>query len=110
MTGRDPLPTEDTVRAALTQLRAEADTTGRRVSVLALAHRLGLANTTLRRRFPTVCAELAAAARTPPAGTTAPSAYHKLLQDNASLRRANEHLAEHLELARNVTRLPARRR
>lgn len=106
MTSRHPLPTGDAVRVALDQLRVDADTTGRRVSVLALARHLGMANTTLRRRFPAVCAELVANKSTPPTGTAAPNAYHKLVQDNAKLRRGNQHLAEHLELAiANLQRL-----
>jgi hypothetical protein len=58
------------VHAAIDSLTSE---TGRRPSVLALATRLGLANTTFRRNYPDICAELAAIARTP-SGTTAADA------------------------------------
>ncbi|MFJ2377141.1 hypothetical protein ACIOZL_31090 [Streptomyces sp. NPDC087769] len=52
---RRPLPSRADVSAAVDALTAE---TGRAPSVLALATRLGLANTTFRRNFPTICAEL----------------------------------------------------
>lgn len=100
--------TEADVRSALNALREEASATGRRPSVLALARRLGMANTTLRRRFPAICIELATnpatgqAAHTAVDGTTLTS----LRQENARLRRDNENLAANLEVAiANIQRL-----
>ncbi|MFB7374091.1 hypothetical protein ACFC0D_30040 [Streptomyces sp. NPDC056222] len=92
---RHPLPSRTDVHAAIDSLTSE---TGRRPSVLALATRLGLANTTFRRNYPDICAELTAIAYTP-SGTTAAHAYSKVQTDNARLRRNNRDLAEHLELA-----------
>ena len=90
-----PLPTEAQVRAAIDAARIE---TGRTPSALALATRLGLANTTVRRNFPDVCAELA---RTPRAAadTGALDTYTRLQEDNARLRRRNRELTEHVEIA-----------
>ncbi|MET8358888.1 hypothetical protein [Micromonospora sp. NPDC005171] len=124
-----PPPLTDTdVRAALDALRREAATTGRRPSVLALAQRLSLPNTTLRRRFPAICAELAPGRTTPDASPEIDvDAVTNLRHDNARLRRDNHNLVanlevalaniqqltlevrqlrEALEYARNVTRLP----
>jgi hypothetical protein len=104
---REPPISEPDVRAALSQLHNQADTTGRPPTVLALARRLGLPNTTLRRRFPDICAELATT-RTRTAATARDSgtAYDKLKQDNARLRRSNQQLTEHLDLAiANIQRL-----
>ncbi|MEU8003672.1 hypothetical protein AB0B66_21150 [Catellatospora sp. NPDC049111] len=127
---RQPLPSEQTVRSTLEQLRNEADKTGRAPSILALARRLGLANTTFRRHFPVLCTELTAHEPTPVLDGE-PSSYAKLTREVDKLRRDNRELAEHLELAianiqrltmenhglrqaleaaRNVTRLPPQRR
>ncbi|MEU8489491.1 hypothetical protein [Streptomyces sp. NPDC048641] len=84
-----------TVRAAADALTAE---TGRGPSVLALATRLGLANTTFRRNYPDICAELAAATATPSA-QKASDAYSTLQADNARLRRDKRDLTKQLELA-----------
>jgi hypothetical protein len=89
------LPTDADVRAAINTARAE---TGRTPSVLALAGRLGLANSTFRRNFPDVVAALAATPR-PAATTAAADAFAALQADNARLRRAHRDMAEHLDLA-----------
>ncbi|MGV9362053.1 hypothetical protein [Amycolatopsis sp. NPDC003731] len=89
------MPTEAQVRAAIDAARGE---TGRTPSALALATRLGLANTTFRRNFPDVCAELARTPRTA-ADSGALDAYTRLQEDNARLRRRVRELAEHVELA-----------
>ena len=65
--------TEQDARAACLQLQHEAETTGRQPSVLALSRRLGLANTTLRRRFPDICAEVAVRRAQPALPAGAPS-------------------------------------
>jgi hypothetical protein len=96
------------VQSALSQLRAEADTTGRPPSVLALARRLGLPNTTLRRHFPDICAELATAATPSPpeAPGNRESTYHHLTHEVARLRCDNRNLTDNLELAiANIQRL-----
>lgn len=90
-----PLPTEAQVRAAIDAARIE---TGRTPSALALATRLGLANTTFRRNFPHVCAELAHTPRAA-ADIGGLDAYTQLQEDNARLRRRNRELTEHVELA-----------
>ncbi|MEU9144043.1 hypothetical protein [Streptomyces sp. NPDC048349] len=92
---RDPLPSRTDVHAAIDSLTSG---TGRRPSVLALATRLGLANTTFRRNYPDIRAELAAIARTP-SGAPAADAHSKVQANNALLRRDNRDLAEQLELA-----------
>ena len=92
---RRQLPSDTDVRTAIEALTAE---TGQRPSVLALATRLGLANTTFRRNFPGICTELATAQDTPDA-TNSPNAYARCLADSARLRRDNRNLTEQLELA-----------
>ncbi|GAA3777746.1 hypothetical protein GCM10022225_76970 [Plantactinospora mayteni] len=124
-----PPPLTDTdVRAALDAMHRETATTGRRPSVLGLAQRLGLPNTTLRRRFPEICAELTPGHTTPAASpATDVATIRNLRRDNARLRRDNHNLTANLEVAianiqqltlevhqlrealehaRNVTRLP----
>jgi hypothetical protein len=54
------IPDRATVVAELNELRQEAGSTGARVSVLALARRVGLANTTFRRQFPDITEQIAA--------------------------------------------------
>jgi hypothetical protein len=101
--------TEADVRTALNALREDAAATRRRPSVLALAQRLGLANTTLRRRFPAICIELAtspAAADQAAHTTIDTTSLTGLRQENARLRRDNESLAANLEVAiANIQRL-----
>ena len=100
--------TEADMRTALNALREAAAATGRRPSVLALAQRLGLPNTTLRRRFPAICAELATgpAATGQAAHTADDTTLTSLRQENARLRRDNENLAANLEVAiANIQRL-----
>ncbi|MFK0258661.1 hypothetical protein [Streptomyces sp. NPDC090445] len=92
---RRPLPGLADVHDAIDRLTAE---TGRSPSVLALATRLGLANTTFRRNFPGICTELSDTPGTA-GGTAAADAYGKVKADNARLRRDNRDLAEQLELA-----------
>ena len=130
MTARPPMPSQQAVHEALSSLRAEAETSGRHPSVLALATRVGLPNTTFRRRYPDICAELTPAPRraTSTVQTTA-TTYETLAHAHARLRQDHHDLSEHLELAianiqrlsldnhalrealeaaRNVTRLPDR--
>jgi hypothetical protein len=96
------MPSNDDVRAMLAQLRADAGHGGREPSVLALARRLGLANTTFRRNYPGVVAELAqpTAARQLP--ESAVSRYEQLRQASTQLRSDNQQLRHDLDLAAAV--------
>jgi small-conductance mechanosensitive channel len=85
----------------LTQLRADAGHGGREPSVLALARRLGMANTTFRRHYPGVVAELAQpAARQLP--ESAVSRYQQIQQASTQLRSDNQQLRHDLGLAAAV--------
>jgi hypothetical protein len=66
-----------------------------------VARHLGLANTTFRRRFPHIVAELAAPTsdRQPSSSRPARTSYDQLNDDNARLREHKRELAEHLEFA-----------
>jgi hypothetical protein len=68
---------------------------------LASARQLGLANTTFRRRFPHIVAELAAPTsdRQPSSSRPARTSYDQLNDDNARLREHKRELAEHHEFA-----------
>jgi hypothetical protein len=105
VTRRTPLPSREDVQLAIKQL---TDTTGKPPTVLSLATNLGLANTTFRRNFPDITADLTHQ-RTPP--STHPKAdditpFQRLQQENAQLRITNHDLTEHLELAiANIQRL-----
>lgn len=109
MTRTLDLPTAEQARQARDQVVAEARALGKRPSVLALARRFGLTNTTFRRHFPDIARELSEARRTPtPDITTSPDArrYLTLQEQNAKLRQDNATLTEHLELAvANIQRL-----
>ena len=99
---RPAMPSHDDVRAMLAQLRAEKDLPGREPSVLTLARRLGLANTTFRRNYPGIVAELTAQAASRPQATAPPGRYQQLEQAAAELRRDNQQLRDHLDLAAAV--------
>ena len=88
-----PTPDRAHVLAEFEKLRRE--TTGTRVSVLALAKRIGLANTTFRRRFPDVVAQITAEQGTSPLQRPATSAPNS----DDQLRQRNRELREKLELA-----------
>ncbi len=106
---QSPTITEADVRTALNALCEDAAASGRRPSVLALARRLGLPNTTLRRRFPAICTELAtgrAVAVHAPSTIADSVTATSLRRENARLRREKENLAANLELAiANIQRL-----
>lgn len=93
--------TEPLVRARLDELLQHCHANGTRPSVLTLALKVGLSNTTFRRRFPDVAREIAEHRR-PPAHSplsTGPSPYDTLVARNAKLRRANHELRAQLKLA-----------
>jgi hypothetical protein len=86
-----------TVVAVLDDLRQQAAPRGARVSVLALAKRVGLANTTFRRRFPDITEQMMAGlndASQPSADS--PASYK---DTEAKLRQRNRDLQDNLELA-----------
>jgi hypothetical protein len=95
MTRHAGLPTPDDVQAALSAMARDC----KQVSVLALARHLGLANTTFRRNFPDVVAQLAqqapAAAGTP--ARTRPEGARDLTHANAVLRTQNHDLRRQLD-------------
>lgn len=96
------LPSEDQVRAAAQEIVEHARQNGHRPSVLAVARRFGLSNTTFRRNFPDLARELSGQRRTPssPIDDSAVAARQQTLQErNAKLRRDNQVLHEHLDLA-----------
>jgi hypothetical protein len=103
------LPNEEQVRQALAELTAEAETAGRQSTVLGLARRLGLANATFWRHFPDIAEEVRDAARSHRPADGNPlggDRYSELVKKNASLRRSNTELSEHLALAvANIQRL-----
>jgi hypothetical protein len=101
MTRHTGLPTVEDVRAALAALYADVETT-RAPTVLALAQRVGLANTTFRRNFPAIVAQMKRSSTTHHDLRTADGAGNAvdgLAQQNARLRHHNRELSEHLALA-----------
>lgn len=90
-------PDRATVLRELDELRRQDGLTERRVSVLALARRVGLANTTFRRRFPDITSQIIAnepEARPPSAGSAAANT-----DSEAKLRQRSRDLQENLEFA-----------
>ncbi|MCG0283930.1 hypothetical protein [Streptomyces sp. PSAA01] len=73
--------------------------TNKQPSVLMLARRLDLTNTTIRRRYPDIAREIADHRATPAAPRTGPTAHDRLVARNAKLRRRNRELATQLALA-----------
>jgi len=101
------LPTPAAVHEAMTAVITEADTAGRRPSVLAVARRLGLTNTTFRRNYPDASAEIGALRHTRPEPTHSNDDSVSALRHRiAELRQDNLTLTTHLELAiANIQRL-----
>lgn len=103
MTRHRGLPTEEDVRAALDELRVEAEVAaGRAPTVLALAQRVGLANTTFRRNFPTIVAEIAHIPdgdREPGIRQRGSTALERLTEENTRLRLTSRELTDQLALA-----------
>ena len=96
------IPAEARVRRILDQYLTECHDNGKRPSVLALATRLGMTNTTFRRHFPQQAKEISGArsSREPSVGArTRPSPCEILVARNALLRRANRILTGNLRLA-----------
>ncbi|WP_035803964.1 hypothetical protein [Kitasatospora mediocidica] len=96
------IPAEAHVRRVLNQYVNECHDNGTRPSVLALAAKFDLSNTTFRRHFPDLAKEVSAARSRPAPHPTAemrPSPYEVLTTRNAKLRRANRSLTENLQFA-----------
>ena len=95
MTRRDP--ERATVHAAINELRQQAESALARVSVLAVAKRVGLANTTFRRRFPDITEQITAGEYDDLRSSADSTASIK--DTEAKLRQRNRDLQENLELA-----------
>ncbi|MGW0775101.1 hypothetical protein ACWD01_15940 [Streptomyces sp. NPDC002835] len=101
MSRRTDLPSPPRVAKALEELLAACRSSGRQPSVLDLARRLGLSNTTFRRNYPDAVQKIAAARglQTQPDGSARPSPNDRLTARNAKLRRTNQELTATLKLA-----------
>ncbi|HWU05598.1 MAG TPA: hypothetical protein VN520_04205 [Streptomyces sp.] len=101
MTRRVDSPSESRVRAVLEELRQRAGDNGTQPSVLALASKFGMSNTTFRRHFPDIAQEIAALRSAPPTpgAPSEPTRYDRLVARNAKLKRHNRELTETLTLA-----------
>ena len=95
------LPNEIQVRKALDELVRHADETGTAPSVLALARRFALSNTTFRRHYPDIAQLVSDVRRVAPSDPARGGAarYDTLVARNAMLRRANRTLADHVKIA-----------
>ena len=102
MTRLADIPAEARVPPVLDQYLTECHDNGKHTSVLALATKLGMTNTTFRRHFPQQAKEISEARSNPEprAGAkTQPSPHDVLAARNAKLRRANHALTGNLRLA-----------
>ncbi|MBP2477707.1 hypothetical protein JOF53_006579 [Crossiella equi] len=77
------LPAEHEVHAAAREAINQARQTGHQPSILAVARRFGLSNTTFRRNFPDIARELGEQRRTPQAaaGSSAAAARESTLRE-----------------------------
>ncbi|MFJ6986534.1 MULTISPECIES: hypothetical protein [unclassified Streptomyces] len=101
MSRRTDLPSPTHVAQVLDELLNTCRSTGRQPSVLDLARRFGLSNTTFRRNYPDAVSKITAA-RSPqnqPAASAGPSPNGRLAARNAKLRRSNRELTATLKLA-----------
>ncbi|MEU6654027.1 hypothetical protein ABZ904_32485 [Streptomyces sp. NPDC046900] len=101
MSRKTELPSQARVDQALEELLDTSHTSGRQPSVLELARRLGVSNTTFRRNFPDAVQKIASAHSrdAPGSNTSRPAPVDRLAARNAKLRRANRDLAAALKLA-----------
>lgn len=105
MSRRVQLPTDEQVRQAVEQAAADAAAGGPALSVLGVARRLNLANTTFWRNFPQT-AEQIRAMTGPRAQDPSPAASTSDRNLLAEARRANADLSANLALAAaNIARL-----
>lgn len=104
MSHRVTLPTDEDVTAALHALLTDAASHGVRPTVLTLARRLGLSNTTFWRHFPDTARQVRIAAHPALPDTEiddppAPAAAANGAQHMVALSRENQRLCEQLEQA-----------
>ncbi|WP_064445169.1 MULTISPECIES: hypothetical protein [Rhodococcus] len=102
MTQSGGLPTTAAVSVELTALLTESAERGVRPSVLGLARRLGIANTTLRRNFPETVDELSRQRRiyrSRPTPELPTSHINTVVLENMQLRTRNRELTEQIALA-----------
>jgi hypothetical protein len=99
MTRRVPDLPEALVRKHLQDLLDTFRETGTRPSVLMLARRLDLTNTTFRRRYPEIAQEIGDHRADPARHRTGPTEHDRLVARNAKLRRRNRELQDQLSLA-----------
>ncbi|HEY9332328.1 MAG TPA: hypothetical protein VIS09_29495 [Streptomyces sp.] len=90
---------EALVRKHLQEVLDTCQESNTRPSVLMLARRLGLTNTTFRRRYPDIAREISELRAAAPTARSGPSAHDKLVARNAKLRRRNRELTAQLALA-----------
>ncbi|MBT2472926.1 hypothetical protein J7E97_35025 [Streptomyces sp. ISL-66] len=90
---------EALVRRHLQEMLDACRATNTRPSVLTLARRLNLTNTTFRRRYPEIAQEISEHRATPTARRGGPTEHDKLIARNAKLRRRNRDLVTQLALA-----------
>ncbi|MFD7102295.1 hypothetical protein [Streptomyces celluloflavus] len=99
MTRNVPDLPEALVRKHLQEVLDTCRETNKQPSVLMLARRLDLTNTTFRRRYPDIAQEIADHRATPTAPRSGPTAHDRLVARNAKLRRRNRELTAQLTLA-----------
>ncbi|MFE7017575.1 hypothetical protein ACFVAQ_45160 [Streptomyces sp. NPDC057651] len=99
MTRRVPDLPEALVRKHLEEVLKTCRETTTRPSVLMLARRLDLTNTTFRRRYPDIAREIGEQRTAPTAPRTGPTEHDRLIARNAKLRRRNRDLSAQLAVA-----------
>lgn len=99
MTRRVPDLPEALVRKHLQEILETCGETNTRPSVLMLARRLDLTNTTFRRRYPEIAREISEQRAAPITPRSGPSEHDRLVVRNAKLRRRNRELTAQLALA-----------
>ncbi|MFI6007092.1 hypothetical protein ACIA98_43430 [Streptomyces sp. NPDC051366] len=90
---------EALVRKHLQEMLDACRATNARPSVLTLARRLNLTNTTFRRRYPEIAQEISEQRAAPATPRRGPTEHDKLIARNAKLRRQNRDLVTQLALA-----------
>ncbi|MFF9244705.1 hypothetical protein ACF1AY_38220 [Streptomyces sp. NPDC014776] len=98
MTRNVPDMPEALVRKHLQEVLGTCRETNKQPSVLMLARRLGLTNTTFR-RYPEIAREIADHRAVPAAPRSGPTEHDRLVVRNAKLRRRNRELTSQLALA-----------
>jgi hypothetical protein len=99
MTRNVPDLPEALVRKHLQEVLDTCRETNKQPSVLMLARRLDLTNTTFRRRYPDIAREIADHRAAPTTPHSGPTAHDRLVARNAKLRRHNRELTTQLALA-----------